>query len=203
MKKNNLIDPYGIEDTINVITRIYGMNAARLQKTRVLYDLASQVGSGDIVELGAYLGCGTIALCYGVLWANSRAIVNTVDLYEDMTGWAGELYTNSEAEFWKNIDEAGVNPELHVGSFAEIANDFDETVAMLFWDGGVTDIVADIKAWEKNVLPGGIIVVKDTPNKVLGSDRLAEYLARLGSYEAPEQRGYGGYMTSFKKKGKL
>lgn len=148
-------------------------NEHQLQKYTQLTQLASQVESGVIVELGTYLGYGTIALCEG-----SQVPVYTVDDYTPKTGWAGEFYGPKDIQvFHRNCDEANVKPTLLMGDAGEVADEIkrfygvEYPVSFLFWDLGIpARLCEDFEAWQSHIT--GKFVIHDTDDNRLGSDLL-------------------------------
>lgn len=152
-------------------------NEHQLMKYQQLEDLASQVTSGVIVELGTYLGYGAIALCAG-----ASVPVYTVDDYQNRKGWAGEVYYPKDREkLFRNCQLAKVYPVTLQYDARLLANDWgnfyplvDESnldVSLLVWDLGVpARLCEDFDAWSSHVT--GKFVIHDTDDNRLGSDLL-------------------------------
>jgi hypothetical protein len=180
----------GFGDVIEILEQIapgmFGLysNIFRYQKTLSFYKLAMEAKGGAIVELGAYRGYGTIALCKGAERGLGQE-VHPVDLYADMNGWAGESYsTRDEKIFWKNVDHAGVKPILHRNSFIREASFWNgDPVSLLIWDGGVTPALEDVAAWLKHIIPGGVLAMRDTMTYSLHCDKAAELIAANGGFD--------------------
>ena len=173
---------------MDVLRTMFPMPPPRLRKCEFLFDLASHVESGVIVELGTYHGTGTIALCMGVeaVGKDDEIFVYTVDDYEPRTGWANEPYGPQDLDvFYRNIATANVNPIPVHKTTLEAATIWDAPVGLLFWDTGTisypgsenTAMMDDVLAWEKHVVKGGKIFLRDTFAGTFGHDKIVETLA--------------------------
>jgi len=137
-------------------------------KYEQLEQLASEVESGVIVELGTHLGYGTIALCTG-----SKVPVYTIDDYQHRRGWAREVYyPNDKLAFRMNCNEAQVNPILLEYDVRFVANNWhSEDVSLLVWDLGIpARLCEDFNAWSSHIT--GKFIIHDTDDNRLGSDLL-------------------------------
>lgn len=146
-------------------------NEHQLQKYTQLTQLASQVTDGVIVELGTYLGYGTIALCEG-----AKVPVYTVDDYQPKTGWAGEFYGPRDMEIcFNNCSEANVWP-IFLQHDVDYSAEFwktgrDNEIGLFFWDLGIPSrLCEDFEAWASHIT--GKFVIHDTEDNRLGSDLL-------------------------------
>lgn len=144
------------------------MNSHRQAKNEQLTRLASEVRSGVIVELGAYQGEGTVALCKG-----ATVQVYAVDFYLHSTGWAGEKYSpEDEVKFADTIKKANVDPFLIVESVWQMGKDWKEgDIGLLIWDLGVENrLLTDFDIWQNVVIDK--FVIHDTDDQRLGSKEL-------------------------------
>lgn len=132
-----------------------------------LYRLGQETPArGAIVEIGSWKGKSTICLALGSM-AGAGAKVYAIDPHKPL---AEEGYTeDTEAEFLKNIKEAGV--ESHVVSLVmtseEAARQWDKPVALLWIDGDhrYKQVKRDFALWEPHVMEGGVIAMHDTIRK--------------------------------------
>lgn len=174
----------GFYPLADMLGEMFDMNPFRYQKTWSFYKLAMEAEKGVIVELGAYQGCGAIALCKGVEKANRATPVFTVDSYQNVTGWAGEPYSHENYDIFKtNVNKAKVRPNLLHMSFLEASKGWVYPVSLLIWDGGVTNVSDDIKPWIKHVIVRGKIVLRDTLNYSLHCDMAMAELTAFGKFE--------------------
>jgi len=144
------------------------MNSHRQTKNEQLTQLASEVSDGVIVELGAYRGEGTVALCQG-----AKVPVYAIDIYSRNLGWAGEKYTSVDRLlFAEAIKRAGVSPVLIVRPIQILALTWDKgDIGLLFWDlGKELRLLYDFHQWQDKVT--GKFVVHDTDDQRLGSKEL-------------------------------
>ncbi len=144
------------------------MNSHRKAKNEQLTKLASEVASGVIVELGAYQGEGTVALCKG-----AKVPVYAVDIYSRNIGWAGEKYTFADRlKFAEAIKRADVNPILIIHPVQILALTWDKgEIGLLFWDlGKELRLLYDFHQWQDKVT--GKFVIHDTDDQRLGSKEL-------------------------------
>lgn len=185
-------DHWSEDETIEFLRSIGDMPRAREHKCRSLYQLAASVPqNGVIVELGTWLGYGSIALARGTL-KEYEVNVHTYDTFTHRVGWAGEQYWRSDLQICnENYTKAGVRIIIHQMDIAEGAEDFKtfklmkrKGVQLLYWDAGVKDCVEDhINAWESLVSPGGLIVLHDTSRFDLGVDRVIGKLVASDLYD--------------------
>ena len=147
-----------------------------------LTELASQVNSGVIVELGSFHGKGSIALA-----KEANVLVYSIDDFEEKHGWVGERYGPEDEEiFWDNINSAGLQSKIvHINMpFEEAAEQWQWDIGLLYWDPGVVGrFRQDFKDWAYFVILGGIFIAKDTSSGHLGTFGLINELLRMGSWE--------------------
>jgi hypothetical protein len=159
------------------------MPGNRKSRCEVLYNLAHNTERGWIVELGAFRGCGALALHYGSA-SGHRMPVATVDDWVEKKGWADEPYGEHDKrildENFKTleVDIAVVRMDVHLA-----ANSWLYQVGLIVWDLGVpvadkTDLFVD--SWNKHVISGGMVAFHDTPQKALGYPLFEEALLATG-----------------------
>lgn len=144
------------------------MNSHRQAKNEQLFRLASEVTSGVIVELGAYQGEGTVALCKG-----ATVQVYAVDTYNDIIGWAGERYIfRDKKKFTENVNANNVAPILIVQSVSVLSCAWDKgDIGLLIWDLGMKNrLSCDFDDWQDKVT--GKFAIHDTDGQRLGSKEL-------------------------------
>lgn len=139
------------------------MNSHRQAKNEQLTRLASEVSKGVIVELGAYRGEGTAALCRG-----AKVPVYAIDDYQSKQGWAGEHY--GYADYKKFTDNAGSSATLIIENISQVKWPA-KNISLLVWDLGMPDRLADdFDTWKDRVI--GKLVIHDTDDQRLGSAEL-------------------------------
>jgi hypothetical protein len=159
----------------------------------LLYELASRVQSGCIIEIGSYRGRSTVTLALGSL-AGHRVPVFAVDPHEEFVGILGGRFgPRDRAEFLRNILAAEVTEIVRLVNLSceVVAPGWSKPVELLWIDGdhGLDGVVRDFNCWEPHVVSGGTVAFHDSvdanlgPSKVitcaLESDRF-EIKCRLG-----------------------
>lgn len=155
-----------------------------------LFNLASEVENGCIVELGTFHGAGTIVLARGAR-AGYGAPVYTIDDYIEKRGWIGEPYgPKDKAVFRKNIREAGVHVTLIQKDHHEAARFWNEPIGYLGWDSGSKKTFwKDWLEWSKHILVGGVAVIRDTAHGDLGATIRIPEICATGEFVEEEYVG--------------
>ena len=158
-----------------------------------LFDLASEVQEGCIVELGTFHGAGAILLAQGAR-AGYGAQVYTIDDFMSRQGWIGEHYgPKDRAVFRSNVRDAGVHVTHIQQDHRATANRWNEPIGMLYWDSGSkARFWKDWVAWNKHILVGGVAVIKDTVYGDLGATVRTPEICATGEYV---QEDYNGGVT--------
>ena len=141
-----------------------------------LFDLASEVQKGCIVELGTFHGAGTIVLARGAR-AGYGVQVYTIDDYTERRGWIGESYVPKDKWiFKKNMRDAKVEATLIQKDIHEAVFGWHEPIGMLYWDTGAKNrFWLDWLDWNKHIVRGGVAVLKDAGHGDLGvTERIRE-----------------------------
>ena len=155
-----------------------------------LFDLASEVDNGCIVELGAYRGAGTIILARGARVGHG-AHVYTVDDYTAIGKWNREFYGRDNKEIFRNnIKNAKVEVQLIDKTFDAAALDWHEPIGMLYWDAGAKGrFWHDWIAWYRHIVRGGVAVIKDISSGDLGATKRMENIVASGLFEEEDYVG--------------
>ena len=155
-----------------------------------LFELASEVREGCIVELGTFHGTGTILLARGAR-AGYSALVYTVDDYIAKSGWINEPYGPSDKEIFKDrIRMARVNILLINKSFHEAAHHWVEGIGMWYWDPGIKNrFWHDWLDWNKYIVRGGVAVIKDVSTGDLGATEQVHKIIDDGLFVEEEHEG--------------
>ena len=144
---------------------------------RALYEAAvGHLGSGVAVEIGTYCGKSTVLL--GAAALHTGGVLYTVDHHhgseEHQPGW--EYHDTSMvdehsgrfdtlATFRRTLDDAELPEHIIavVGSSPVVARHWRTPVAVLFIDGGHTDLAAgrDYDGWAHWVARGGALIIHD------------------------------------------
>lgn len=166
------------------------------KKTSTIYELARLAPPyGVIVELGAHHGIGTAALYYGAKDGH-RCKVIAVDAYKDMRGWANEPYTPEDMQIWlDNISQAKIYPILVQGDAHELSLTWKEPISLLVHDlGSKNRMPQDVLEWEKHIMLGGILAVRDIDDYSMGTEKAIENL--LATKRWGNRRNWEAFITS-------
>jgi predicted O-methyltransferase YrrM len=154
------------------------------RRARVLYRYAKMCRHGNIVELGTHLGFGAFSLAYGTL-AGFKCPVTTVDDYKSREGWVKEIYQPvDEVIFRSNRERLTYLNDINLKLLrmdARMAAKNIEGVSLLFVDlSPAIKKILDI--WHDSMLVGGLVVFRDTIERSLGYDRIADRGIRSGKW---------------------
>lgn len=175
-----------LQSARSVLLHIFPGNTG-MQKADILYELAGAADAGCIVEVGASIGFGTVALALGT--ADGKHLpVYAVDPFDERRGWTNEPYSEENLTTWtRAIDIAGVtdNVTLIRRTAAEAVEAWHEPVALLFWDPGVKidSMLAEFFDWADQVIVWGLLAVNDTLAGNLGVDSAVGELIETGCFE--------------------
>jgi hypothetical protein len=162
-----------------------GLTPFSRQKTTVFYDLAHTAKAGGcIVELGSYLGFGTVPLWYGAQDGNQETVF-AVDAYKPMKGWIGEPYGPDNEQTWhENMLKAGCTPNLVVGDVYDLSQIWKHPISLLVHDlGSLNRMPRDVMDWERHVLPGGVIAMRDIDDFRMGTADAVRLLEKTRRWE--------------------
>lgn len=142
----------------------------------LLFEMASQVSTGCIVEIGSYRGRSTVALALGSL-ASSRVPVYAIEPHEPFKGaLGGEFGPKDRIEFCKNILRTGVGEIVHLVNLGseEVSRGWSKEISLLWIDGDhrYEAVRRDFHCWEPYVAKGGIIALHDAKSQNLGPSRV-------------------------------
>ena len=158
------------------------MNRERFDELLFLY--AADVREGCVVELGTYLGKGSISMAKGAL-SGYGAMVYTIDDYIGRSGCLGGSYSPSDkVRFEENVAEAGVDVTLIHKNHLDAVQDWNEPIGFLLWDSGDKDnLVRDWQNWRQHIVVGGKAMLNDTPKGDLGTWLVMRKLSLRGDFE--------------------
>jgi len=151
-------------------------------------------GTGEIVEIGSFMGLSTCWLAVGSAKAG-RETVHAIDHFkgspEHQPGGGAACETVAEdgstfAKFRENVRTAGVEDRVHaiVASSAEAAKGWDKPIRLLFIDGehSYEAVKADFELWSPFVVEGGIIAFHDVGNAEGATRFYEEFLKNTSDY---------------------
>jgi hypothetical protein len=147
-----------------------------LDEAQLLFELASQVSDGCIVEVGSYRGRSTVALALGSLHG-SNVPVYAIEPHEVFTGVLGGRFgPGDRAEFFKNMlrtNCAEIVRPISVSSEV-ISKGWDKPIGLLWIDGDhkYEAVKQDFACWESFVLSQGLVAFHDSLDENLGPARV-------------------------------
>jgi hypothetical protein len=134
-----------------------------------LYELSKATqGTGEVVEIGTYIGRSTIALAFAQKEKGGRPI-HTIDI-------------DRHPQLDENLRKAGVDEFVHVTvePSTDAAEKWDKPIELLWIDADHSRVglKADIEAWRDHVIEGGLVAFHDYPG-VDSSKTVAKPIASL------------------------
>jgi len=177
-----------LQKALKMLARVYDLSpGSRHQKVIALYELASQVKEGSIVELGTYQGLGAITMSMA-----ASVPVYTIDDYIEKRGWASEKYSAEDLNiFMENCAVLGHHPHLLIRDAVAVAEEWLWPVGMIFWDLGVASkecALASFIKWDRVLINGGLYAFHDTPDQKLGYGIVAREALKSGRYSVHEKQ---------------
>ena len=171
-----------------------------IKKNETLYRLAREARGGAIVETGCYLGAGIIALGAGTRDGHYCPIY-AVDDYTEKGGWIyGEHYEPSDlTKFWINMGAASLHPTLVQKDMRFAAAEWaGGPVALWVWDIARFDrIQADFDAWERHIMPGGVVALRDIDDFRFGAKDVCARSVATGAWG--DFREWPGFIVSIER----
>jgi hypothetical protein len=158
----------------------------------LLYELARQVSSGCIVEVGSYRGRSTVALARGSA-AGSNVPVYAVEPHEEFVGVLGGVFgPEDRAAFFQTMLRTGAYRQVRLVNLSSevLSGGWTVPVALLWLDGdhAYQSVRRDFDAWAPHLTAGCDLVLDDAADPELGPFRLAEELDS-GGWERVRQVG--------------
>lgn len=159
----------------------------------LLFELASRVSSGCIVEIGSYRGRSTIALALASL-RNSKVPIYAIDPHEAFKGvLGGDFGPNDRIQFFKNILRTGVGQIVHLVNLSSeaVSKGWDKEIALLWIDGDhrYESVKRDFDCYEPFVQKGGLIVFHDSIDPDLGPSKVISIALSSGGFKLIRQVG--------------
>lgn len=167
------------------LARTEGMTS--LEEAKLLYQLAREVRSGCIVEVGAYRGRTTVALGRGSLDGH-RVPVFTIEPHQAFTGVLGGRFGPADAgAFYRAILETGCYHVVRLVSLSseQVAPGWRLPIELLWIDGDhrYEGVRRDFESWRPHLIQGATVVFDDADNPAIGPHRLIAELLAAGGYE--------------------
>jgi hypothetical protein len=171
--------------------RTEGMTS--LEEAKLLYELAREVRSGCIVEVGSYRGRSTVALGRGSLDGH-RVPVFAIEPHQTFTGVLGGRFGPADAgAFYRAILDTGCYHVVRLISLSseQVVPGWRLPVALLWIDGDhrYEGVRRDFESWRPHLIEGATVVFDDAADPAIGPHRLIAELLAAGGYEKVREFG--------------
>lgn len=181
--------PQNVPPHLKKILAIEGQISAR--ESELLFDLAAQVSSGCIVEIGSYRGRSTVALALGSQ-QQAKVPVYAVEPHEPFVGALGGNFGPADRiEFFKNILRSKVGEIVRLVNLSseEAAKGWSKQIALLWIDGdhSYEGVKKDFELWEPFVIKSGVISFHDSTDLSLGPSKVIGEALSSGRFEKVQQ----------------
>jgi predicted O-methyltransferase YrrM len=138
----------------------------------------SVISEGEIVEIGSWKGKSTIYLAYGHRLSGQRGYVWAIDPHQGAIKSSDNNTRSTLSEFTRNIQSAGVKDIVKpiVNTSIGAVKKWSKPIRLLFIDGlhDYEHAREDYLAWNKFVVPDGIIAFHDGFCGIIGVGRAIE-----------------------------
>jgi MMP 1-O-methyltransferase len=157
------------------------------EEVSLLYELASQVTRGCIVEVGSAKGRSTVALALGAK-SGGGAAVYAIEPHEHFEGVLGGVFTpRNRAAFFESLlrsDTVEIVRLVNVSSEV-VAPGWQAEVGLVFIDGDhrFEGAMRDFECWTTHLVEGGLMVLHDSIDPSLGPFRVIELALASGEYD--------------------
>jgi FkbM family methyltransferase len=150
----------------------------------LLYELASAVDRGAIVEIGSYRGRSTAALARGSK-DGAGAPVYAIEPHEQFRGvFGGQFGPADRRAFFESMLAADTTDVVRLVNLPceEAARSWSREIGLLWIDGDHAEdaVRRDFREWEPHVVPGGLVALHDSTSPELGPARIVEEAIGLG-----------------------
>lgn len=159
----------------------------------LLYELAGDVSSGCIVEIGSYRGRSTAALALGSQ-THHHVPVYAIEPHEAFTGvMGGDFGPKDRAAFFKNMLRVKITQTVRLVNLSSevLRTGWDKQIALLWIDGdhSYQAVKRDFQCWEPFLTKGALLALHDSINPSLGATQLIAEVLATGSFKKVRQVG--------------
>jgi MMP 1-O-methyltransferase len=149
-----------------------------------LFELARDVESGCIVEVGSFRGRSTAALCLGAE-AGHNAPVYAIEPHEHYIGFYGGSFGGVDrTAFFQAMLDVGVTPTVRLVNLSSevVTPGWTMPVSLLWIDGDhrYEGVRRDIDCWAPHLARGATVVFDDVNDPKIGPVRVVDELVAAG-----------------------
>jgi len=190
--KNKLQNYLKLRNLPPHMRRIMSVQSALTQsEVQLLFELASKVSEGCIIEVGSYRGRSTVALALGTQ-RGKQLPVYAIEPHERFTGLLGGQFGPwDRVEFFKNMlrTQCAETVRLLNISSEVVSKGWSQPISLLWIDGdhSYEGTRRDFDCWAKFVIPTGFIAFHDSLDEKLGPKKLIDEVLSSGQYQKLSQ----------------
>jgi hypothetical protein len=161
-------------------------------EAQLLFDLASNVSDGCIVEVGSYRGKSTVALGLGARAAKRGVRVYAVDPHEAFVGVLGGVFgPQDRLAFFQNMLRTGCAETVRLINVSSevVSKGWEHPIGLLWIDGDhrYEAVRRDFACWAPFLVEKGVVAFHDSLDENLGPARLIAELVGSGTYQKVSQ----------------
>lgn len=173
------------------LARTDGMTS--LDEAKFLYELATHVTDGCIVEVGAYRGRSTVALGRGSLDGH-RVPVFVIEPHQKFSGVLGGQFGPADAgAFYQAILESGCYHVVRLVSLSseQVVSAWGLPVTLLWIDGDhrYEAVKRDFDCWRAHLANGATVVFDDILEPCTGPKQLISEILATGEFSRTSEFG--------------
>jgi predicted O-methyltransferase YrrM len=163
----------------------------KLEEAELLFEAASTVKSGCIVEIGSYRGRSTVALAAGSR-SGAKAPVFAIEPHEHFIGVKGGAFgPNDRRAFFRTLLQTKLFSMVRLLNTTStvIAPGWDKPIALLFIDGDhrYEAVYSDFSSWRPFLMNDALVIFNDATG--VGPSQLIKELVNEGSLSAVTSKG--------------
>lgn len=173
------------EDCLLAVSEVEGWLS--LDEASLLYELASSVTVGCIVEVGSYRGRSTVALGLGSM-SGAKSPVYAIDPHEEFVGPGGGIFGPQDRSlFYENMLSTSCYQIVRLINLSSevVTPGWNKPVELLWIDGdhSYEGVKRDFEYWLPHLTKEAYIVFDDTRNPNSGPGRLVNEILEQKSFQ--------------------
>jgi predicted O-methyltransferase YrrM len=147
---------------------------------------------GAVVEVGSYLGRGTVAIALAIRSTGTARRFVSIEPHRDRIGAADTGYqrgTSSPARLAANLAACGVTEHVETLACEPTSLEWSGPIALLFIDGlhDYPSVAADLHHFAPAVEPGGLVALHDCADYFPGVQAVVEECLASGGWALVDQ----------------